>query len=260
LSSQAGLGDVELQVFLVDDGSTDGTSAAVRREFPNVRLIEGTGQLYWTGAMLRADADAWSARPDLLLWLNDDVELRPDGVRILLDTADSTDRKAIVVGAVADPTTQQSTYGGYGRSDPHQPLRIRRVEPTGSIESLDTMNGNVVLVPGAIREAIGTLDARFSHNMADMDYGYRTSRAGWRVVLAPEFVGNCTLNKSKAKWRDPSVALRARWAAILSIRGLPPKEWLAFTRRYYGWRWPRYFLSPYARCLTCGIVGRKSKS
>jgi len=40
-----------IEVFLVDDRSSDGTGDAVRREFPSVNLIEGTGALYWCGGM-----------------------------------------------------------------------------------------------------------------------------------------------------------------------------------------------------------------
>jgi GT2 family glycosyltransferase len=121
------------------------------------------------------------------------------------------------------------------------------------------MNGNVVLVPAAVRQNVGALDSDFSHNMADLDYGYRASSAGWNVVLASHFVGYCESNTSKARWKDPSLGLRARWAAINSFRGLPVGEWFKFTRRHCGWRWPRYFVSPYVRCLTCGVRGDRAR-
>ena len=43
-----------LNVFLVDDGSSDGTGDAVRGAFPQVHVIDGTGDLYWNGGMRRA--------------------------------------------------------------------------------------------------------------------------------------------------------------------------------------------------------------
>lgn len=260
LSSQVGLDDIDLRIFLVDDASSDGTAFAVRQRFPDVNVLDGTGDLYWTGGMLMADAAAWNTRPNLMLWLNDDVDLFANALRDLVDAVIETDFSAIVVGAVCDPETGTTTYGGYGRPDSRQPLKIQRVEPSGKLETIDTMNGNVVAIPRSVREAIGTLDGRFSHNMADMDYGYRASRAGLPLVLAPRFVGSCPLNSAKSKWNDPSVPLRGRWAAIKSVRGLPPREWLEFTRRYYGRRWPRYFVSPYVRCVACGVLARRKPS
>lgn len=260
LSSQTGLDDVDLRIFVVDDRSTDGTSSAVRERFPKVTVIDGTGDLYWTGGMLIADTAARQSRPDLLLWLNDDVDLNKNALRVLLDAADATHHKAIVVGAVSGPFTDVSTYGGYRRPDPRRPMEIVRVEPTGQVESLDTMNGNVVLVPAAVRESLGPLDGQFSHNMADMDYGYRALKAGWKVVLASAFIGRCLPNLGKRTWQDPEVPIRTRWSAVTSFRALPPREWLVFTRRHCGWRWPRYFVSPYVRCLTCGVSSRTRRS
>ena len=42
------------KVFLVDDGSTDGTGDRVRVEFPDVRVIDGDGTLYWAKGMRKA--------------------------------------------------------------------------------------------------------------------------------------------------------------------------------------------------------------
>ncbi|MCG8688965.1 MAG: glycosyltransferase, partial [Desulfobacterales bacterium] len=56
--------DVELTVYLVDDGSTDGTGAAVARQYPSVRLIRGNGTLYWNGGMFLALGEAVKKQHD----------------------------------------------------------------------------------------------------------------------------------------------------------------------------------------------------
>lgn len=250
------LDDILLEVVLVDDGSCDGTSAAVRASFPTVSVIQGTGELYWTGGTCAADAQAWLTDPDFELWLNDDVHLDLTAVQTLVDAAHVSDNRAVIVGSCVDPETGVPSYGGYRRLNPRRPLELSRVAPTGQLEPLDTMNGNVVLVPSAVRQSIGSLDRRFSHNMADLDYGFRARSKGWEVTLAPRSIGTCPPNPSKARWRDPRVPLRERLQAVVSFRGLPPEEWFAFTRRYCGWRWPRYFISPYVRTVVCGVFRR----
>jgi len=249
LEAQEGLDEIEVQTYLVDDGSTDGTGDAVRAAHPSVHVLQGTGSLYWTGGMHLADAAAWEARPDYLLWLNDDVQLNPDALRVLLEAVTQTANASIVVGPLHDPDTAAVSYGGYVRRDQRRPLVMERLEPNGSIQPADTMNGNVVLIPREVREVVGPLDLRFSHNMADMDYGFRATAAGFGVVVAPTFVGACSPNPSKNRWSDGSVPVRQRLRALRSFKGLPPREWYAFTRRYCGWRWPRYFVSPYVRML-----------
>ena len=56
-------GDVELTVFLTDDGCTDGTADAVRTSFPekDIHILQGNGQLYWAGGMRLA----WKAAMEL---------------------------------------------------------------------------------------------------------------------------------------------------------------------------------------------------
>lgn len=40
-----------IEVFLVDDSSTDGTSEGVKDLFPNVNIIKGDGNLFWSRGM-----------------------------------------------------------------------------------------------------------------------------------------------------------------------------------------------------------------
>ena len=94
-----------IRTYLVDDGSSDGTSEAVRASHPDVVVLPGSGELYWTGGMVTADRAAMASRPDHLLWLNDDVELTDGAITMLIDSAHATRSEAIVVG-----TTHRSRY------------------------------------------------------------------------------------------------------------------------------------------------------
>lgn len=244
--------DVELLVVLTDDGSSDGTASAVREQFPTTVVLEGDGSLYWTGGTLSSETEALRRGADYLLWLNDDVELESDAVAVLLDVAR---RDRIAVGAVADPDSGAVSYGGHRRRRSCAfPLDL--VIPDGTEQRVDTMNGNVVLIPASVRARVGGLEARMRHNMADLDFGLRASRVDVTIALAPLVVGRCRRNAQKQSWADPSHDIGWRLRSIISVKGLPPVQWLKFTRRYCGWRWPRYFVGPYLRALTCGLRRR----
>ena len=47
-----------IDVFLTDDGSTDGTSEAVKKIYPQVNIIQGDGNLFWSRGMYIAWKEA----------------------------------------------------------------------------------------------------------------------------------------------------------------------------------------------------------
>ena len=107
-----------IDVFLVDDGCTDGTGEAVRRRFPGVRVIAGSGSLYWCGGMRKAWEEAAKGDYDAYLWLNDDVVLHEDSLRRLVSTLDQgcrdDGRGGIVVGSTLSEVGAGATVTSYG--------------------------------------------------------------------------------------------------------------------------------------------------
>ncbi len=69
---------MELDVLVIDDGSTDGTAEAIRREHPRMILDEQDGSLYWSGAIQRGLEIARSGDYAFVWLLNDDIELEKD--------------------------------------------------------------------------------------------------------------------------------------------------------------------------------------
>jgi GT2 family glycosyltransferase len=237
---------VTLRVVLVDAGSRDGTADAVEAAHPDALVVRAGPDLFWNAGMRRAWQEA-RARigPDAVLWLNDDTLLDPDAVARLADVAGqvaAATGPAVVVGATRDPVDGTVTYSGVRRGDPRRPLAFSRVEPGTEPLEVETMNGNCVLVPAAVERRVGILDPAFGHGMGDFDYGLRARRAGVRVVLAPGTVGTCRANEPT----EPSGA-RAALRQLRDAKGLPPREWCTFARRWAGPLWFVYAASPYVR-------------
>jgi GT2 family glycosyltransferase len=253
-----------LHVILVDDGSTDGTSDAVRKQFPDVQVLAGTGQLYWVGGMRLAFSEALKGAFDFVLFLNDDTTLTPSAIDVLLETACALEAKgitAIIAGSTCDAATGKRTYGGElqvkswlaraSRSLPLDPL------PDQSLPC-ETMNANCTLIPRRIFCALGNFDAAFTHRFADTDYGFRALKAGFSVYIAPGYIGTCSDNSRTGTWRDHSVSLRRRWQSLRSMKsGAPFREWFIYCRRHLGPLWPIYVVSPYIKTLGSSIFSSR---
>jgi len=247
-----------LHVFLVDDGSTDGTAEAVLARFPEVTVIRGDGNLYWNGGMRASMGMAMAHGHDFYLWMNDDTRLYPHALDTLLSTFVNLRERhgtpAIVVGSTRDPATGKTSYGGRRRTNNWQPLHYMLLDPAAEPIPCDTMNGNCVLIPAAVAEVVGNLESAFVHSMGDWDYGYRAAAAGFPLYIAPGYMGECHNDARDRDARAGLLTLRDRWRKVTGPKGLPFRAWMVYTRRYAGPFWFLYWVKPYLMAVLKGTL------
>ena len=187
----------DFQIIVVDDGSTDGTDEMIRREFPDVIVLKGDGNLWW------AEATNWGIRyaqerrnprqHSFVLTLNDDTRVNPDYLQTLLDAHKR--HQPCLVGSVSvdSDNPDKVEYAGsefelyiargrhlaadYGYS--YQTLISR----TTFVES-KSLPGRGMLIPMAVFDEIGLFDSKnFAHYMADIEFSLRASKAGYRLIV-----------------------------------------------------------------------------
>lgn len=218
----------DIDVYLTDDGCTDGTPEAVRDKFPEVHIIKGDGNLYWSrGMRLAWQTASTQYNYDFYLWLNDDTLLYQDAIKLLLeDSAEAPD--SIIIGSTcSSDNSNLVTYGG------HYAGRV--ITPNGYLQRCQTFNGNVVLVPQKIFQQIGNLDPVYQHAIGDLDYGWMVTRAGLYNYASKKFVAICDRNPRPPKWVCPDIPFIVRWQNFQSPLGYgQPRTFFHFNRKNFG--------------------------
>ncbi len=233
-----------IDVYLTDDGCTDGTAEAVAERFPLVHIIQGDGNLYWNRGMYMAwDRAAGSRDYDYYLWLNDDTYVYDDMLKTLLELSSDKNDTAIITGAARSIDHTHSTYGG--RMDDNT-----IPQPDGTPAKVCTMNGNIVLIPRHVFRTLGNLDYYFTHSKGDFDYGMRARKAGIGIYQAGKYLGECDEHPVLDKWCNPDVPFKERWKSLHRPNGMSPKEIFHFENRHYGFVIALFhWCTVYIRCI-----------
>ncbi len=218
-----------LNVFLVDDGSTDGTGETVKNEYPQVNVIRGNGNLYWNRGMHLAWETASRVKDfDFYLWLNDDTILFENVIEVLINACELKQKKAIILAATRSKENDDCTYSGFN-------VQGQLISPNGNLQAAETFNGNCVMIPKAVYQVVGNLDPLFWHCIGDIDYGFRAGKKGIESFVAPEFLAFCDGHDTLPKWCLKEVPFQKRMEALYSPLGNShPYHYFRFELRHFG--------------------------
>lgn len=225
------LQDMQFEVYLTDDKSLDGTYDAVKKEFPEVNIFSGTGSLFWAGGMRYTWNKALNSDAGYYLLINDDTVLATNAIKQLLDCVKSFKEPVICVGSTSDVKSGEISYGGRKLKSATGP-KSYIVFSENEVLECDLGNANIMLVPHRIVQEIGILSEDYTHGIADYDYTLKAKRAGFKVIVAPGILGNCTDDHGN-NWKSSDMRLSKRIEYLYSPKGLAYKEYLIFIRRFF---------------------------
>ena len=216
----------EVDVYLTDDASSDGTSEIVQSQFPSVHIIKGDGNLFWNRGMHLAWSEAIKVGYDFYVWLNDDVILKPYFMDELLHSYSLAGKMSVVSGVIVDVGDGHVIYGGTDEN--------KRLNPIdGQIHDVTDMNGNVVLVPQCVVDKIGINDPILHHAGGDTDYGYTARKNGIRVVTTTRAVAEGYRNDMD-RLRKWNTSIIDRFKRLYSPMGTNPNIGFYFFKKHFG--------------------------
>ncbi len=257
ITHEASESNLNLTVFITDDGSTDGTSDALQEmQYPfEVIVLGGTGSLFWNGGMINSWRAAISRGSyDGYLLLNDDVILNESFWKEL-EQADRISlqqygKHGIYVGSTCDPTSGKFTYGGFNFTNALT-LRDRFIMPDGrTYQCCQCAHGNITYVSGDVVLQMGIFNDEYIHGGTDHDYSYLAYKAGFPILVLPNYAGFCENDHKEDGYADFfAMSLSERLAYLRSPFGFNLHNTLLFQKRCFPYRYPFVWLMGYAKAL-----------
>jgi GT2 family glycosyltransferase len=175
--------------IIIDDGSTDGTSEAIREKFPEVEIIQGSGDLWCSGAANLGVERALTYDPDYILLINDDTVFDSQFLQYMVETAEK-DKRTVVGGLlllwdqphrVFQVAPRWDTWFGGWRHFMDQTIWSVPQKPF----EVELIVGNCTLFPARAFREEGLFATKWLPHYGDAEFTPRLRKRGWKLLIDP---------------------------------------------------------------------------
>ncbi|GAF03660.1 putative glycosyl hydrolase [Saccharicrinis fermentans DSM 9555 = JCM 21142] len=182
-------------VVLVDDGSSDGTSDEVKRFFPEVVVVKGTGDWWWTKSMNQGCKAAIEHGADLLITLNNDTYFNALLIEKLVRLHHQNPKA--VIGSLNLIKKEQTYIFFSGIKDIiwwkakelkyHKAFSPLHENMTG-LHPTKCLNGRGTLIPVSIFNEVNGYNEQYPQYASDYDLALRIQKAGYPCFISYDVV------------------------------------------------------------------------
>ncbi|MGE5251240.1 MAG: class I SAM-dependent methyltransferase, partial [Bacteroidota bacterium] len=236
---QQGAGDLPFEAVIVDNASTDNTPALLGR-VRNAKILRNAENLGFGGGCNQA---VGAAAGKYLLFLNNDTQLMPNCIKVLVQTLEAENNAGAVGGKLIFPDGRLQEAGsivwrdgsclGYGRFDePFKPEYCYQ-------KDMDFCSGALLLTPRDLFLSLGKFDPRYQPAYyEDVDYCMALWDKGYRVIYQPLAVaihyefGASGMTAAIALQIKNRTQFREKWQQVLPQHYPPEPGNILFARQY----------------------------
>lgn len=181
-----------LAVVVVDNASSDGSQEIVMQSSPQALLIENRRNLGYAGGVNVGLRHALTEGGEYALLLNNDTEIAPDAVALLVEAMEKRPKAAFAGPMIYyyDPPDVIWSLGGrisYWSGDiRHVAIREHDEGRYRTVREADYVTGCAMLVRLAAVREIGLMDEGYWMYNEDTDWCVRATDRGHAVIVVPD--------------------------------------------------------------------------
>jgi len=255
-------------VYVIDDGSTDGTAARVTETFGDsldLHVLFGDGNLWWSGATHLGIETALhhALDEDVIVMMNDDIEFNEDflarATRVAVEYPDSIFGPLVVDDKDRETLCKSGAImASWPLALSYRPFEGRKLSESPAFPAthdVDFLRAQATFVPVRIVRQIGNVQARLlPHYHADGEYTHRAKRAGFKVFISRDLVvfhsvgstGSFNVFSGQLTLRD----------FLRSLRDIRSPNAIKYKLRFAWLCCPRIYFIPFMVSDTLKVVAR----
>jgi GT2 family glycosyltransferase len=186
---------VEVEIFVVDNGSVDGSVSELRKAFPSVHFIENERNLGFAKAV---NQGLQKASGRYVLLLNPDTQVKFGAIERLVSFMDSNSDVGVAGAQLLNSNgSKQNSIANFPSlaTELLNKSLLRWLFPkkfpgkerdySGPIE-VDSVIGACMVVRREALDRVGLLDEDYFLFLEETDWCYRMKRAGWKIYHIPQ--------------------------------------------------------------------------
>ncbi|MBN2564017.1 MAG: glycosyltransferase family 2 protein [Phycisphaerae bacterium] len=175
-----------VQVWLVDNGSSDGSPEWVEEHCPRVRVIRNGANLGWSGGNNVGVRAALEEGADYIWLLNNDVELEPDCLGRLVEYAEEH-RDVGICGPLIYDFSRRDSLSLFAGGIHYDRASVDPIDNPAAFEALPEqrryISGCAMFIRAEVFRKVGLIDERFFLYFEDVDFCLRAAKAGFSSAV-----------------------------------------------------------------------------